>query len=166
MIRKAVRPDTDIETDTRQLALQQQRGPCGNGNFLVDLGTGDARSPAAGFCEVIFPEFLIPAQRLQEAGDVLPAPATNPHLVLRRAATGAPDLYQWWQLARAGGKAPPRRTVTIDLLGPDMASTLMRWRFLKASPVGLVYSPLNALTPGLLYETLSLAFASVELDAP
>ncbi|MET0543950.1 MAG: phage tail protein [Variovorax sp.] len=140
--------------------------PCGNGNFLVDLGMGDARAPAAGFCEVVFPEFVLPPQQLQEAGDVLPAPAGNAHLVLRRAATGALDLYQWWQLARVGGKPPPRRTVTVELLGPDLASTLMRWRFLKASPVGLAYSPLNALAPGLLFETLTLAFAGVEMELP
>jgi len=41
---------------------------------------------------------------------------------------------------------------------------VMRWRFLKAAPVGLAYSPLCAQKPGLLYESLSLAFARVEMD--
>lgn len=159
MTPKALRPDA------KELARQPR--PCGNGNFLVDLGMGDTRAPAAGFCGVVFPEFVLPPARLEGAGATVAPPATgSPHLVLRRAATGALDLYQWWQLARTGGKPAPRRTVTIDLLGPDMASTVMRWRFLKASPWSLAYSPLDALAPGLLYETLALEFAGVEMEAP
>lgn len=132
--------------------------PRGNGNFLVDIGMGDARAPAAGFCEVVFPEFLH-----VQVDDAAPPQSGIALLTLRRAATGAPDLYQWWQSARKNGKAVPRRTVTIELLGDDMTTSVMRWRFLKASPVALAYSPLNALTPGLLYETHSLSFARVEM---
>lgn len=135
--------------------------PRGNGNFLVDLGLGDPRAPQAGFCEVIFPDLWLDAEQQVEAQGAL-APR-NPHLVLRRAATGALDLYQWWQQAR-DGKAPKRRTVTIDLLAEDGATAVMRWRFHEARPVGLAYSPLQALTPGLLYESLSLAFDRVEMD--
>lgn len=135
--------------------------PCGNGRFLVDLGRGDPRAPEAGFCEVIFPEFQLDGVDAQSTLALLP-PA-NPCLILRRAATGAPDLYEWWAQARDAGKPPPRRTVTVELLGEDLSETLMRWRFLKAAPVSLAYSPLNALTPGLLYETLSLTFTRVEL---
>lgn len=140
----------------QKLAPPQQR-PCGNGNFLVDLGMGDPRAPEAGFCEVIFPDFL--------RGGVTPAPSTptvQPCVVLRRAATGALDLYEWWSAARSA-KTPAPRTVVVELLGADLASPVMRWRFLKATPVGLGYSPLNAQTPGLLYESLSLAFEQVEM---
>ncbi|MEP6723073.1 MAG: phage tail protein [Variovorax sp.] len=146
---RARRPDT-------RAALQR---PLTGGNFLVDLGMGDTRAPEAGFCEVVFPEFTL------EHPEANPAPAApiHPYLVLRRAATGALDLYQWWALARDARKPPPRRTVTVELLAADMAATVVRWRFLKASPVSLAYSPLNAQVPGLLYETLSLAFDRVEM---
>ena len=137
--------------------------PRGNGNFLVDLGMGDPRAPEAGFCEVIFPEFW-----LDEDAEVQPppqgalAPPRNPYLILRRAATGALDLYHWWQQAREG-KAPKRRIVTIELLAEDGVTVVMRWRFHEVRPVGLAYSPLQAQEPGLLFETLTLAFGRVEM---
>ena len=168
---RARRPDI-------RAALQR---PLTSGNFLVDLGMGDPRAPEAGFCEVVFPEFTLAhldaslsasaAANPTASSPANPAPtaptapttSTPPCLVLRRAATGALDLYQWWVLARDARKPPPRRTVTVELLAADMASTVMRWRFLKASPVSLAYSPLNAQVPCLLYETLSLAFDRVEM---
>jgi len=141
--------------------------PLTSGNFLVDLGMGDPRAPEAGFCEVVFPEFTHAHAKASPAVNHATNPAlaspTPAYLVLRRAATGALDLYQWWVLARDARKPPPRRTVTVELLAADMAATVMRWRFLKASPVSLAYSPLDAQVPGLLYETLSLAFDRVEM---
>ncbi|MDM0042485.1 phage tail protein [Variovorax sp. J22G21] len=154
---RARRPDT-------RAALQR---PLTSGNFLVDLGMGDPRAPEAGFCEVVFPEFMLAHPEAGPTADRVAGPAlaapTPAYLVLRRAATGALDLYQWWVLARDARKPPPRRTVTVELLAADMTVTVMRWRFLKASPVSLAYSPLNAQVPGLLYETLSLAFDRVEM---
>ncbi|MGJ7496925.1 phage tail protein [Variovorax sp. RT4R15] len=150
---RARRPDT-------RAALQR---PLTGGNFLVDLGMGDPRAPEAGFCEVVFPEFTLAHPEASPTANPALAAPIPPYLVLRRAATGALDLYQWWVLARDARKPPPRRTVTVELLAADMTVTVMRWRFLKASPVSLAYSPLNAQFPGLLYETLSLAFDKVEM---
>lgn len=137
--------------------------PRGNGNFLVDLGGGlDPRAPEAGFCEVIFPElWLAPVDDVQTPQAA--APWRNPHLMLRRAATGALDLAGWWAQARAATK-PPHRSVTVTLLADDAATPVMRWRFEGTHPVGLTYSPLNAQLPGLLYETLTLAFATVAIS--
>lgn len=134
--------------------------PRGNANFLVDFGTGDPRAPEAGFCEVVFPELWA-----GDGAEPLPQAVMTPHaghLVLRRAATGALDLYRWWAEAR-DGKAPPRRTVTIDLLAEDASTTVMRWRFQQASPVSLAYSPLRAQEGGLVFETIALAFSRVDM---
>lgn len=135
--------------------------PRGNSNFLVDLGGGvDPCAPEAGFCEVVFPEFCLGAAA-EPSGQAVVAPHAR-HLVLRRAATGALDLYRWWVQAR-DAKAPPRRTVTIELLAEDAATTVMRWRFQHAYPVALAYSPLRAQEGGLVFETVALDFAKVEM---
>ncbi|HEY4956392.1 MAG TPA: phage tail protein, partial [Caldimonas sp.] len=84
-------------------------------------------------------------------------------LVLRRGATGALDLYAWWDQARRG-QAPPRRVVKVKLLDDDHATVLMTWRFRNVRPVSLAYSPLNALDGGILMETIELAFDAVEMS--
>lgn len=145
--------------------------PLGNGRFLVDLGLGtDPRAPEAGFCEVIFPEFRLDPGEEKGAGPDLLTPAQAlapaspaPHLVLRRAATGALDLYDWWQKARAG-KAPRKRTAMVELLDEAGAEVVMRWRFFDVRPVALAYSPLQAMTPGVLYETVSFRFEGMEVQ--
>ena len=65
--------------------------------------------------------------------------------------------------ARQVAKAPTRRTVTIDLLAEDAATSVMRWRFHRAAPVSLGYSPLRAQEGGLVFETIALDFAKVEM---
>ena len=82
-------------------------------------------------------------------------------LVLRRGATGALDLYDWWQAARSGAKRG--RVVTVKLLADDRATVVMTWRFRNARPVALSYSPLNALDGSALMETIDLAFETVEM---
>ena len=119
-----------------------------NANFLVEFGTGKG----GGFAEVIFAPFAISADAA--------APANR--LILRRGATGALDLYDWWNQARRG-QAPPRRVVKIKLLGEDHASVLMTWRFRNVRPVSLAYSPLNALEGAILMETIELTFDDVEM---
>jgi hypothetical protein len=127
--------------------------PLGRSNFRVDLGLGDPDAPDAGFCEVIFPVLSA------DAGDAMPDAR---HLVLRRGATGALDLYAWWAGARES-QAPARRTVTIELLSGDPTHVVMRWRFHDAWPVRLAYSPLDAMVSGLLFETVTLAFGLVDM---
>lgn len=148
------------------MATRPER-PHGNANFLVELGRGGGgRSPGAGFAEVIFPPFTLPAGAARSAATT-DAPAgtadsVTRHLVLRRGATGALDLYAWWDLARHG-KAPRRRVVTVKLLAGDGATVVMSWRFLNVRPVSLAYSPLCALDGGVLMETIELAFDAVEM---
>ena len=82
--------------------------------------------------------------------------------MLRRGATGALDLYEWWQAARAGS-AKRGRVVTVKLLAADLATVVMTWRFRNARPLALSYSPLNALDGSVLMETIELAFDAVEM---
>ena len=41
-----------------------------------------------------------------------------------------------------------RKTVTVQLLGDEHATIVMTWRFLRAYPVSLTYSPLRAMDGG------------------
>jgi len=136
--------------------------PLGRSNFVVQWG--GASAGAQGFAEVIFPRFAV------AAGTTVPDSATREgavvasadHLVLRRGATGALDLYDWWDRTRHG-QAPRRRVVTVRLLGADRRSIVMTWRFRNARPVSLAYSPLLAMDAGVLMETIEIAFDAVEM---
>ena len=118
-------------------------------NFRVDLGDGVAR----GFSEVILP-------RLSHAA-VADGAAL---LTLRRAATGANDLYAWWDAARRTSSVEPR--IVEVLLFTAEGIPALRWRFLGCRPVELGYSPLDAVAGGIVFETLALAFERVEMGDP
>jgi phage tail-like protein len=152
-----------MEHDTPQATAR----PHLNTHFLVDLGRGDARDPEVGFCEVVFPEFRIgPAKRVKRGGTpVVPSSPTeghSRHLILRRGVTGSRDLYEWWDQARRG-KARQPRTVTVQLMTPDLSRAVLTWRFYRARPVCLSYAPLNALQATVLMESVELEFDKVEM---
>ena len=128
--------------------------PRASSNFLVDLGVANPRAEGGGFSDVVFPTFQAdPA----ETGD-----GASPHLILRRAANGALDLHDWWQQARRG-KSSRGRVVKVMLLDDDQRTVVWTWRFRNARPVSLTYSPLRAMEPAILMETLALAFDDVEI---
>jgi hypothetical protein len=135
--------------------------PYTGSNFLVAIGEGDGRAPAAGFAEVFFPPFVV--DRSREPG-AEPHPAPGQVLVLRRGVTGSLDLYHWWNEARRSPAEPPHRTVTVQLLGEVHGSVVLTWRFLRAYPISLSYSPLRAMDDGVLMEAVELAFAAVEMS--
>jgi phage tail-like protein len=140
------------------MAAAERDRPHLNSNFLVEFGAG----PGSGFAEVIFAPFTIGERAATHA---LPgAGATANRLVLRRGATGALDLYTWWDQARQG-KAPARRVVKVKLLAEDHATVVMSWRFRNVRPLSLSYSPLQAMDGGVLMETLELAYDAVEMTA-
>lgn len=138
--------------------------PYTGSRFLVSIGEQDGREPSAGFAEVVFPPF----ERAQTPGRAPDdAPPRSPDaagalLVLRRGVTGRLDLYSWWDAARRE-RTPPTRTVTIQLLGDDGRAAMMTWRFERAYPVTLSYSPLNAMTGSVVMEEVALAFERVEM---
>ena len=111
---------------------------------------------------MIFPPFVLEGANTTTAQTTTDAATADGHLVLRRGATGALDLYEWWDSARRG-QAPRRRTVTVRLLALDGRQVLMTWRFRNARPVSLSYSPLLAMESGVLMETIAIAFHGVEM---
>ena len=140
--------------------------PHANSNFLVEIGGASGRSAAAGFAEVVFAPFAIGGATDTRPGANAPGADSEPvanRLLLRRGATGALDLYAWWDQARRG-KTPPRRVVRVRLLAEDRATVVMTWRFRNVRPLSLSYSPLQAMDGGVLMETLELAFDDVEMS--
>jgi hypothetical protein len=140
---------------------EHRERPYSGANFVVAIGEADGRAPAAGFAEVFFPPFTV--DRTREPG-ASPDPPAGQVLVLRRGVTGRLDLYQWWHEARRSPTEPPHRTVTVQLLGEDHATVVLTWRFLRAYPISLSYSPLRAMDDGVVMETVELAFASVDMS--
>ena len=143
--------------------------PYRNWNFLVDFGGRDSRSVTAGFAEVIFPPFTVDqsdqrqAESMATQGAGTTEVAAGNRLILKRGVIGSLDLYAWWDKARQG-KAPPRRTVKIELLSEDQSTVVLTWRFRNVRPVSLSYSPLRAIEGCVLMETFELAFDSMEMS--
>ena len=148
------------------MALVRDR-PYSNANFLVDFGDGNAWAANGGFSEVIFPEFVIPSGKRAPRAQKPPADSIDErqrqHLILKRGAPGALDLYEWWNKARLG-KAPKGRLLQVHLLGEDQRTVVMSWRFTNVRPVALAYSPLRAAETSVLIETLELAFDRMEMQ--
>ena len=147
------------------MALVRDR-PYSNANFLVDFGDGNAWAASGGFSEVIFPEFVIlsgtRAPRAQKPPAESVVERQRTHLILKRGAPGALDLYEWWNKARLG-KAPKGRLLQVHLLAEDQRTVVMSWRFTNVRPVALGYSPLRAAEASVLVETLELAFDRMEM---
>lgn len=154
-----------MDTPHDQAAARRLPAPLPGRHFLVDLGDIDPRDPAAGFSEVIFPPFQ--ADRAASAspppGSATAADAGDAYLVLKRAATGAMDLYGWWNETRRA-RTPKGRTVTVQWLAADRQTAVMTWRFLGAYPVRLSYSPLQSMRDELVIESIALAFERVEMS--
>jgi hypothetical protein len=129
---------------------EQRERPYTGSNFLVSIGEGDGRAPAAGFAEVVSPPFV--DDRTREASAELD-PRASHVLVLRRGVTGSPGLHQWWNETRRAPARGVRKTVTVQLLAEDHATVVLTWR----------YSPLRAMDGGVLLETVELAFHAVEM---
>jgi phage tail-like protein len=152
-----------MEHDKAQAATQP---PYTNAYFMVDLDRGDAADAAAGYCEVVFPEFHIsPAAERHDSGDapqISRTESSSRRLVLRRGVTGSRDLYEWWDEARRG-TASQARTVTVRLMTPDFSKVVLTWHFQGARPVCLSYAPLNALQATVLIESIELEFETMEM---
>jgi phage tail-like protein len=140
-----------------------------NGNFQVDLGTGDVDSLRAGFAEVILPDAAIEAIEYRSGNERTREPRKlmgSVHyddLILRRGLIGELDLYAWWDQAR-NGEQNARRNVLVRLLSEDRAQVVFSWRFSNAWPVRYGFSPLSADGKEVVVEELTLTFERMEIE--
>ena len=56
------------------------------------------------------------------------------------------------------------RNITVRLLNEDHSAVVLTWKFLRARPASYQFSPLNALDPEVLIESLELAFERLEIE--
>jgi phage tail-like protein len=149
------------------MAIARER-PYLNGNFLVDLGTGESESVRAGFSAVLLPDAAIAVIEYrngnERTGEVrkLIGPVRYENLVLRRGLIGEPDLHDWWNQAR-NGDTSALRTVTITLLSEDRSAAVWTWRFTNARPARYGFSPLSAGGTETVLEELELAFERMDI---
>lgn len=150
------------------MATARER-PYVNGNFLVDLGTGDTESVRAGFTEVVLPKAAIDAieyrngnEKVNEPRKMIGAVSYSP-LILRRGLIGELDLYEWWDRTR-NGDPDVRRTVTVSLLSENRADQVWRWKFINAWPSKYRTSDLSAEGNEVAMETLELCFERLEIE--
>lgn len=95
---------------------------------------------------------------LVNAGDGLPAR----HVLLCRTVTGATDLADWWRAERAP-KRSAARTVVVELTDPGSAAPVMTWTFRGCRVVQLSHSPLDAVAPTIVTESLVFEFAEIDI---
>ena len=150
------------------MAIARER-PYRNGNFLVDLGIGDAESVRAGFSEVILPDAAIETieyrngnERSNESRKLL-GPVRYENLVLKRGLIGELELYNWWNQAR-NGELNALRNVTVRLLSEDRADTVFTWRFSNARPARYGFTHLAGEGDETVLEILELAFERMEIE--
>jgi phage tail-like protein len=144
--------------------------PYRNGNFRVDLGTGDSDSLRSQFSVVVLPEASIEAIEYRTGGDrsnephKLPGRIRYRDVVLRRGLIGSLDLYRWWSQVRDGDVVGARRTVTMQLLNEDHSEVVMTWRLVHAWPTKYASPTLDATGQDVAMEELVLAYERLEIE--
>ena len=138
-------------------------------NFLVDLGTGKAEGPQAGFQEVtgLGMEVTVVEYRNGNAKENNPIKLTGLSKVgdvtLRRGIIGSADLYAWLNQIRNGDQAA-LRTVTIQLLNEDRSQVVMTWKLLRARITKHTSGPMNAKGSDIAMEEIVLAAERLEIE--
>ena len=150
------------------MAVQRDKAYC-NFNFLVDLGTGDTSSAAAGFEDVLLPEVWLDVIEYRNGNDKentvrkLTGLEHCGNALLKRGMAGSLNLYQWYNDLRNGDQNA-LRTVTIQLQNEDHTAVVVTWKLIRARPVRLKWGPLNGKGKDVLVENLELACERLEME--
>jgi phage tail-like protein len=146
------------------MAVLRER-PYLTSNFRVEFSDGRAGTFASGFCEVIFPDFVV---KRAAKGRAKGAPdSVRANLVLRRGVQGSLDLYAWFDEERrrtARSKARRRRDLRVTLLNEDHSAEVLTWEFIGVRPVRIAYSPLQSLASEVLIESIELEFDRMAME--
>jgi phage tail-like protein len=142
--------------------------PYGRFNFLVDLGTGDASGPDAGFqeCSAIATEVVVAEYRNGNDKENSPRKIAGltkvADVTLKRGIIGSTALFDWLRQVRDGDQAT--RTVTIQLMSEDHTGAVLAWRLLRARIVKHTSGPLDAKGTDVAMEELTLAYERLEIE--
>jgi phage tail-like protein len=138
-------------------------------NFLVDLGTGDAQGPQAGFAEVsgLTQEVQVIEYRTGNARDnhvqKISGLTRCGNVTLRRGVIGSLDLVEWLRESRNGNPKSGRQVV-IHLMPEDQAGPVMSWRLRNARVLKHASGPFNAKGTDVAMEELVLACEAIDIE--
>jgi phage tail-like protein len=138
-------------------------------NFLVDLGTGNAEGPEAGFreCSPIGMEVNVVEYRngndKENSVRKITGLCKYNDVTLKRGIIGSLALYNWLNQIRDGDQNA-LRTVTIQLLSEDHTTAVLTWRLLRARIVKHTSGPLNAKSSDVALEEMVLAYERLEME--
>lgn len=138
-------------------------------NFLVDLGTGNADGPEAGFQEIsgIGMEVSVAEYRNGNSKEnnvqKLTGLSKFDNITLRRGIIGSLDLFAWLNDIRNGNQNA-LRTVTIQLQNEDHTGVVQTWKLLRARIVKHISGPLHAKGSDVAMEEIVLAYERLELE--
>ena len=138
-------------------------------NFLVDLGTGNAEGPDAGFqeCSNIGMEVTVAEYRNgnSKENSVMKVTGLNKatDVTLKRGVIGSLTLYNWLNDIRNGDQAATR-TVVVKLQNEDHTQVVQTWKLLRARIIKHVSGPLNAKGTDVAMEELTLAYERLEME--
>jgi phage tail-like protein len=139
-------------------------------NYTVDLGGGgDPSSIQAGFQEVsgLGLEINVAEYRNGNEKDNAPRKITGtykvPDVTLKRGVIGALDLYEWLHEVRNGSQEA-LRSVVINLMSEDRATTAMTWKLTNARPLKYTGPTLDGKGTDVAIEELVLACERIEME--
>jgi phage tail-like protein len=132
-------------------------------NLRFRLSVGGA--PLGDFSECTGLSLEVTTEDYHEGGEnrflhKFPSAGQPPNLVLKRGITHSLDLWNWFVAYLESGAVDPRDG-QVELLGrPDATATEDRpvcvWAFTRGYPINWTGPELNALAPGVAFETLEL----------
>jgi len=138
-------------------------------NFLVDLGTGNADGPDAGFqeCSNIGMEVTVAEYRNgnSKENSVMKVTGLNKStdVTLKRGVIGSLTLYKWLDDIRNGDQGA-LRTVVVKLQSEDHSQVVQTWKLMRARITKHVSGPLNAKGTDVAMEELTLAYERLEME--
>ena len=138
-------------------------------NFLVDLGTGNAEGPEAGFQEIsgIGMEVTVAEYRNgnEKENGVRKITGLNKcaDVTLKRGIIGSLSLYDWLNQIRNGDQHA-YRNVVIQLQNEDHTAVVQTWKLLRARIIKHTSGPLNAKGSDVAIEEMVLAYERLEME--
>jgi phage tail-like protein len=138
-------------------------------NFLVDLSTGLAGGPQAGFQEMtnIDMEVTTDEYRRGKSTQTRVTKLTGLNkatdVTLKRGVISAESLEQWLDEIKHG-KRNAERTITISLQNEDHTAVVQTWKLLRARIIKHTSGPFNAKGTDVAMEELTIAYERLEME--
>jgi len=150
--------------------MPERARPFANGTFRVKIGDDAGEGVAAGFQEVIMPEFTLDVFDYRNGNEKenkrrkINAQYEVSNIVLKRGLIGADNLYRWVEEVRNGKQIESLRDVVIELLDESGENVAVSWKLSNARPVRYTVSDLKGQSDGVVLEILELAFEDFDVE--